>query len=180
MAQMKTPGVYIVEKNAFPSSIVEVATAVPAFIGFTEKADNDGKSLLNKPWRITSMTEFHTYFGSAPKATFAVTNLTAANPESLSTDFTYESKSFPKSFPKSDFHLKQDAAGQYLLYYSMLLFYANGGGACYIVSVGLFPTTITSALLSSGIELLKKEQEPTLVVIPEAVLLTNEIGRAHV
>ncbi len=35
MAQYKTPGVYIVEKNAFPNSVVEVATAVPAFIGAT-------------------------------------------------------------------------------------------------------------------------------------------------
>ena len=32
---MKTPGVYIVEESAFPSSVVEVATAVPAFIGYT-------------------------------------------------------------------------------------------------------------------------------------------------
>ena len=29
---MKTPGVHIVEKNAFPNSVVKVATAVPAFI----------------------------------------------------------------------------------------------------------------------------------------------------
>ena len=59
MGQMKTPGVYIVEKNAFPNSVVEVATAVPAFIGYTERADNKGKPLANKPWRITSMAEFH-------------------------------------------------------------------------------------------------------------------------
>ncbi|WDT78308.1 MAG: hypothetical protein MPW14_13915 [Candidatus Manganitrophus sp.] len=63
---MKTPGVYIVEKNAFPNSVVEVATAVPAFIGYTEKADDNGKSLANKPWRITSLAEFHTYFGFGP------------------------------------------------------------------------------------------------------------------
>lgn len=31
MAQMKTPGVYIVEKSAFPNSVVEAATAIPAF-----------------------------------------------------------------------------------------------------------------------------------------------------
>jgi phage tail sheath protein FI len=47
---MKTPGVYIVEKNAFPNSVVEVATAVPAFIGYTELASNKGKSLRNVPW----------------------------------------------------------------------------------------------------------------------------------
>jgi uncharacterized protein len=51
---MKTPGVYIVEKNAFPNSVVEVATAVPAFIGYTETAENGGKSLKNVPKRISS------------------------------------------------------------------------------------------------------------------------------
>ena len=66
----KTPGVYIVEKNAFPNSVVEVATAVPAFIGYTEKADNKGSSLRGKPWRITSMSEFVDYFGGAPDAVF--------------------------------------------------------------------------------------------------------------
>ena len=65
-AVMKTPGVYIIEESAFPSSVVQVATAVPAFIGYTEKANNQGKSLLNKPWRITSMSDFRTYFGGAP------------------------------------------------------------------------------------------------------------------
>ena len=58
MAQMKTPGVYIVEKSAFPNSVVEAATAIPAFIGITEKAQNGPDSLSGKPWKITSMTEF--------------------------------------------------------------------------------------------------------------------------
>jgi phage tail sheath protein FI len=63
MGQYKTPGVYIVENNAFPNSVVEVATAVPAFIGYTEKASNKGKSLLNEAWRISSMSEFNSFFG---------------------------------------------------------------------------------------------------------------------
>ena len=71
-APMKTPGVYIVEKSAFPNSVVEVATAVPAFIGYTERADNKGKSLLNKPFKITSMAEFHNYFGYGSKPVFSV------------------------------------------------------------------------------------------------------------
>ena len=61
MGAMKTPGVYIVEKSAFPNSVVEVATAVPAFVGYTEKADNKGKTLRNKPWRIASIGEYISY-----------------------------------------------------------------------------------------------------------------------
>ena len=37
---METPGECIVEKSAFPNSVVEAATAIPAFIGITEKAQN--------------------------------------------------------------------------------------------------------------------------------------------
>ena len=33
---METPGVFIVEKSAFPNSVIEAATAIPAFIGITE------------------------------------------------------------------------------------------------------------------------------------------------
>jgi phage tail sheath protein FI len=36
----KTPGVYIEEISKFPPSVAEVATAIPAFIGYTEKAQD--------------------------------------------------------------------------------------------------------------------------------------------
>ncbi len=49
-----TPGVYIEEKSAFPNSAVPVATAVPAFIGYTAEAMRDKKDLTNKPTRISS------------------------------------------------------------------------------------------------------------------------------
>lgn len=79
-AVMKTPGVYIVEKNAFPSSVVEVATAVPVFIGYTEKADNKGKSLAMTPWRITSMAEYMSFFGGAPTPVFSFSAGAATEP----------------------------------------------------------------------------------------------------
>jgi hypothetical protein len=37
---------------------------MPAFIGYTEKAECKGQSLVMKPWRISSITEFEDYFGS--------------------------------------------------------------------------------------------------------------------
>ena len=52
MPVMKTPGVYIVEQNAFPNSVVEVATAVPAFIGYTRRASNAGAPLTGRPFKI--------------------------------------------------------------------------------------------------------------------------------
>lgn len=42
----RTPGVYIEEISKFPPSIAEVATAIPAFIGYTEKAVKGGIDYL--------------------------------------------------------------------------------------------------------------------------------------
>ena len=60
-------------RRAFGNSVVEVETAVPVFIGYTEKALNDTEDLTGKPWKITSMTEFIQYFGGMhiPKYTIA-------------------------------------------------------------------------------------------------------------
>lgn len=196
MGQMKTPGVYIVEKNAFPSSVVEVATAVPAFIGYTQKADNKGKSLMNKPWRITSMNEFHEYFGYSPQPLFRIDEIKKKTTEkskeekisqdeensqeeensqveenSQSDENSSEEAAF--SLAGKQYQLKQ-TAGEYLLYYCMRLFFYNGGGPCYVISVGSYDDTIEADKLTKGIDLLIKEQEPTMVVIPETVLLKKE------
>ncbi|MBE9013433.1 hypothetical protein IQ250_24885, partial [Pseudanabaenaceae cyanobacterium LEGE 13415] len=44
----KTPGVYIEEISKFPPSIAEVATAIPVFIGYTEKVIIDGIDLAKE------------------------------------------------------------------------------------------------------------------------------------
>ncbi len=148
MGQYKTPGVYIVEQNAFPNSVVEVATAVPAFIGYTEKALYQGKSLRDKPWRVTSLAQFHEHFGFGPKPTFQV-------------------KLDDDGVPT----VVQDG-GRFLLYYGMRQFFQNGGGPCYVVSIGDYEDdSIDAQKLKDGIDALKTEQEPTMVVVPEAVLL---------
>lgn len=145
---MKTPGVYIVENNAFPNSVVEVATAVPAFIGHTEFAVNCSKSLLNKPWRISSVAEFVQYFGNAPKP-----------------QFTFK--------PAENGSYALSRKDKYTFFYNMMFFYANGGGPCYIVSVGNYEDTLNHTSFMNGIDMLEKEQEPTMIVIPEAVNLEN-------
>ncbi|MBX3630927.1 MAG: phage tail sheath family protein [Nitrosomonas sp.] len=159
MGQYKTPGVYIVEKNAFPNSVVEVATAVPAFIGYTERADNKGKSLLNKAWRISSMSEFVSFYGGAPEAQFEIKKNEDETP--IEADFAVNG---------TDYILDHQGS-RYLLYYSMMLFFQNGGGACYVISVGKYDEDIEMSKLESGIKILLKEQEPTMVVIPDAMSL---------
>ncbi len=167
MGQYKTPGVYIVEKNAFPSSVVEVATAVPAFIGYTERADNNGKTLLNKAWRISSMSEFINFYGGAPKSTFEIQDKPEGD-ASVESDF---------SSNNAEYHLEHQGV-RFFLYHSMMLFFQNGGGACYIVSVGKHGDAIEKPKLDGGLKILLKEQEPTMVVIPDAMSLSQTDGIA--
>lgn len=172
----KTPGVYIVEKNAFPNSVVEVATAVPAFIGYTKMHDNKGSSLRNKPWRITSLSEYEAYFGKEPEDKFEIAENTDKN---VAGDFKSGGKSYVLKRPNN----KKDTE-RFYLYRCMQLFFQNGGGPCYIVSVGNYTKakddgtfeeeTILRKAIEDGIDLLLKEQEPTMVVVPDAVALDNE------
>ncbi len=162
MRPMKTPGVYIVERDAFPNSVVQVATAVPAFIGYTERAANGSKSLRRVPWRISSLAEYHEYFGFGAEPIFAVQEQAAASDQP--SDLQVGGK---------DYIVTQEG-GHYLLYPSMRLFFQNGGGPCYVISVGGYEQDIDKEALQSAIGLLVKEQEPTLLVIPEAVLLDEQ------
>ena len=174
-AAYKTPGVYIVEKNAFPPSIVAVETAVPAFVGYTEISDNKGQALLNTPFKITSMNEFRTYFGGPPPVTFAIKPTVApATSPPTTASAPIPAKDF--TVGTTDYYLEQQGS-RFLLYYSMLHFFQNGGGPCWIVSVGGFKTpagvqtVIAYDDLKTGIDSLLLEEEPTMLVIPDAVRL---------
>ncbi len=155
-----TPGVYIEEKSAFPNSAVAVATAVPAFIGYTETAKAGKRDLSGVPTRISSYGEYLNLFGGMPKTTFNVVP-SADNP----TDYTLEV-----------------AAGNYYLPVCMRLFFANGGSDCYIVSVGQYgkdePDALDKGKLEEGIDKLKKEPEPTMLVLPDVMLLSDEEYKA--
>lgn len=150
-----TPGVYIEEKSAFPNSAVPVATAVPAFIGYTEMAIRDKKDLTNVPTRISSLGEYHLYFGEAPETIYTLTE----DPDPLKI-------------------YKLANAGRFFLYYSMRLFFANGGSDCYIVSVGKYDEKASKKEdfldEGKGISTLLKEPEPTMVVIPDAMRFGGE------
>ena len=173
----KTPGVYIVEKDAFPNSVVQVATAVPAFIGYTQKAMNRNVSLKNTPFRITSLAEFHQYFGRWAKPTLKLEKR-ASSDTSGSSPFADASKKAPlpvDTFTVGDATYSLQQIGEpFLLYQAMRHFFANGGGPCYIVSVGNYQDTIDANALISALTPLVKEPEPTLIVVPDAVRLTRQ------
>lgn len=150
LASLKTPGVYIDEVALFPPSVAQVATAIPAFIGYTKKALKDGNELKEMPTRISSMPEYELYFGGAPNASIEVT------------------------LDNSDRVYKVSPTPKWYLYNSLRMFYANGGGACYIISLGDYSKSIDQDEFINALESLKKWDEPTLIVMPDLVAATTE------
>ncbi|PWF48667.1 phage tail sheath family protein [Massilia glaciei] len=182
------PGFRITEGNRFPNCVVPVATAVPAFVGYTPKAEYRGKSYLDKPTKITSLMEFQAFFmlddpaapadparQYSPEYYLVAQKEKPAAGEYLPIDGQYHS-------------ILPDQNTIYHLYNSVRLFYQNGGDAAYIVSVGPYGPASGKPMadpaanvvnpnvrledLKRGLASLSAEQEPTMYVFPEATLLT--------
>lgn len=156
MGSYKTPGVYVEEISLLPPSVAQVETAIPAFIGYTQMAkEYANDDLLNVPKKIGSMLEYVQYYGGAPSV-----NITEVNLDSLNQVTS----------------VKLD--DNYYLYEAMRMFFSNGGGYCYIVSVGKYVDTIqngdgiTSGFLK-GLAAVKKVDEPTLLLAPDASLMSQ-------
>jgi phage tail sheath protein FI len=277
VVQYKTPGVYVEELDAFPPSIVGVETAVPVFIGYTAKAEKNGRSLALQPIRIGSMVEYTAVFGGAHKYAFKFTPMaitaayvkdaeekakaaeaaqTAAAQKvtDAGTDETKKASAqkekdaadaevaklrpaadkLKANFEKTpagaaekaaaaaekeldDAKKKTPAATQaeldalkdkaaplrkkaneaaaaaavprdvrigdqdyglvlgknFYLYNCLRLFYANGGGNCYIVSVGTYDAAPSDADLTKGLDAVHDLVGPTMLVIPEAAALAD-------
>ena len=321
-------GLTIVEQNAFPGSVVEVATAIPAFVGYTEKASYKGKPLANVPTRVESLYDFVNKFGGNFTQMFdlvldvvgsnitagtltggTLANLTTTNsvltadivggtiagaqyttPPSTSTSnamltgavltgatvtiaiiagkitagkdgandisgdditagtltggtlanitvqgstvtaditggtitkanytptggqavtgatiiganltgatvtITLTKGTFtagkvatdPTALPAVTLtfasgrtsaltpQLNPQGVGLFYLYNSLQLFYQNGGGPCYIVSIGGYDATPTDTAFMAGIDLLEPEQDPTMLLCTDALMLTSE------
>lgn len=159
MPEYKTPGVYIEEIPKLPPSIASVETAIPVFIGYTEKAQwKAADDLHNKPWRITSLLEYEQYFGYADP-----------EKESISVAFT-------NGGTEVNGKIDETKRSKYLMYYSLQIFFANGGGPCWIVSVGNYTSTggqVVAQQLKDGLAEAAKVNEITLLLFPDAINLDN-------
>lgn len=153
MPQEKTPGVYIKEVPAFPNSVVEVATAVPAFVGYTEKSERGTEDLTGVPTRISSLTDYLRLFGGPPTPAYSRTKA-------------------------DDGKVTFSPVGQkFYLFNSLRIYFNNGGGPCWIVSVGHYDAEEFAAgdfgAVGEGAWLaLSKQQEPSMYVVPDAVALS--------
>jgi len=170
MPTYKTPSVYVVEKSLMPPSVAEVPTAIPAFIGYTEKTKNaKGESILYTPTRVTSMVEYLAFFGSCYNETETIVDYKADSGE-------YVVRS------------TQPKLAKFFLYHAISHFFANGGGKCYIVSIGSeedgkrgYQNTLkTKKHFIPAIDTLKKVDEVTLIICPESALLDTPQGHYDV
>lgn len=149
MPTYRTPDVYVEEISVFPPSVAEVETAIPAFIGYTERARKVADAdLANVPTKVYSFAQFEQYFGGPDTPDIGVA-------------LTADGAGFQATVTPP--------ALTYLLYYAVKMFFDNGGGKCYIVSVGGYADTPDIADLTAGLEAVALEDEPTLLVCPEAV-----------
>lgn len=62
---------------------------------------------------------------------------------------------------------------QFVLYPSLQLYFDNGGGNCYIVSIGKYDNNVEKNSFISGLSAIQKEDEPSLLVFPDAVNLPS-------
>jgi len=171
-SNLATPGVYVEEKSSFGTSVVPVPTAVPAFVGYTQKALRGTKSLTNKPTRITNFGEYVELFGGAPSTLFTITPPAKKTKPKAEGD----APAVETGSDSENYTLEMDASTRFLMYDSIRLYFVNGGSDCYIVSVGSYSDKISAKDLNDvavggGIAALEKFTEPTILAIPEAILL---------
>lgn len=152
MKTYKTPDVYVEELSLFPPSVAEVETAIPAFIGYTELQDGDKVTVGTATVyvkRIKSLLDFQTYFGGEPPVSIDTLTVDAAG--------KYQSVAFDDG---------------YYMYDCLRLFYDNGGGDCYIFSIGKYTDTgnPNKDHFINGLTALKNYDEPTIILFPDAVM----------
>jgi phage tail sheath protein FI len=161
--KLSTPGVYVQEISTFPPSVAEVETAIPAFIGYTEKADsfavNDLKKVANK---VNSLSEYVQFYGGPAEETNA--SITVAVTDNGSSNYNVSITPVTPS-----------VRSLYNLYYSVKHFYDNGGGTCYVVAMETYqtPSAVSDTLLLEGLDIVYEIDEVTLLVIPEATKVSS-------
>jgi uncharacterized protein len=157
MKKYKAPGVYVEEISTVPA-IAQVETAIPAFIGYTEKAQyKKPGDLQNNPRRISSLSEYEWFFGFAePETGIKVIITTTRN-------------------RKRDVQAQVENPSPYLMYYSLQMYFNNGGGPCYIVSVGDYRAggAIHLSALKSGLDEVARFNEVTLILFPDGLNISS-------
>lgn len=151
MVTYSTPGVYVEEISTLAPSVASVATAIPVFIGYTEKGQ------ILEPIRIDTFLDYVSVFGGPNPSAFSVSvNNPGASSQAL-----------------GEIKRTGDNKDKFLMYYGLSLYFQNGGGSCYILPVGDYSATPAKDDFSKALTVLEKEDEPTLIVLLDATVLSD-------
>ena len=155
MAVYRTPGVYIEEIQTIPPAVAAVATAVPCFFGYTEDA-----TLAGQPTKIESLLDFQEKFGGSPltQIDLNITKTVNASGAVLDISVTLDGASLSDPVPTE------------LMHYAVKHYFANGGGPCWIYSLGGHGSNAQGDY-TDAITALEAVDEPTLLVFPGATRL---------
>lgn len=166
---IRTPGVYTTEIPTLPPSVAQVSTAVPAFIGYTQTAtDAAGQSLTNIPTKIFSLREYEQLYGFPEEETGIAVAVTVTIDDATSAVVGMTGNATITTPSPNNMH------------YCIRHYFDNGGGPCYIVSVGTANGTIDADFLmgaaanaGGGLAALAAYDEPTLILFPEGRSLSE-------
>jgi len=160
--EYKTPGVYAEEISKLPPFIVPVETAIPVFIGYTQKARKlEVGDLAFTPTRITSLLEYEHYFGGLVNETITINIDDVIKKAGSIVNLDSRKITIQVAFLKNNMH------------YQLQLFFANGGGPCYIVSAGKPKSLVNKKDFQKGLDEVYQYAEPTLILFPDGVNLTK-------
>lgn len=144
MQNPTTPGISVEEITRLPNSVSLIDTAIPVFIGYTEMIPEEHTG----PRNISSLLEYEKHFGKAKKESILLRDTEDKGVEIITPD------------------------AQFLMYYSLQMYFANGGGPCEILSAGNYTSgTVELADLIAGLNRVNHSDEPRLIVFPDAVSL---------
>ncbi|MCG8421902.1 MAG: phage tail sheath subtilisin-like domain-containing protein [Proteobacteria bacterium] len=156
MATYQTPGVYVEEISTLPPSVAEVSTAVPVFIGYTERGFSTEEGSGPTVARVNTLMEYEEHFGVAMAAQFTAETHTDSETGLRVLD---------------GITLSQASTSSFLMHHCLSLYFKNGGGSCYAVSIGGYQSTPVKAHFEAGLKRIEQEDEPTLIVLTDAVNL---------
>lgn len=161
MTTPSAPGAYVNAPASSRGAIVAVPTAVPVFIGYTQSALDGMRGLINVPMSLGSMAQFQAYFADPMQGSDV-----APCPR-----FTYVSNSTevpPYATPAT--------SPRFNLYYGLQMYFNNGGGNCYVLSIGTYADALASPPTQQdyikAFAALEQCAEPTMLVMPDAMLLS--------
>lgn len=154
LLDLRMPGVYTQEVPTLPPAVGVIPSAVPVFIGYTEKAEKNGEKIFNKPTRIKSMKEYEDWFGGPQKVEIEV-----------------DVDDRPTNPRRPEVKIVETSPLYYKMYHALQLYYANGGGPCFILAVAEYAATpaAPNATLfgDTCFNALKKAKDVTILIFPD-------------